>query len=229
MVYVVNAFIRQVFRIVIARPDAACVIRREADEPDVAVFCCRTGLAGDRHAAVELYVLTCSLSNYVLHRAREKRRRLSRNCPGRLRRIVDDNISVLIFYSCIKNRFGVIAFICNRRKCRRQLKVGNTVVDTAESQRLIDVVPLGQGSKAVLEQLIVRSLWCDIRDRLYRDRIYGIDDRIPDIHHVMRVGVVRVLYRGAVLVGDLVIEIGRRECLHSAVQCIGIGGQDLER
>ena len=58
-----------------------------------------------------------------------------------LRSVVDDHIAVIVRDTCVENGLNVGPVICKRGVGGSQLQVGNTVVDTAESQRLINVVP----------------------------------------------------------------------------------------
>ena len=149
MIGAVDPFIGELLLAVVARPDAAGEVWRESDEPDVVRSGRRSGLAGGRHAALKLKPLAGSLSHDVLQGAGQEDRGVPRDRGVGFRGAVENDISLRIEHAGVEDGLGVGAAVCDGGVGGRQLQVGDAPVDTAEGQRLIDIVGLIERCDAV--------------------------------------------------------------------------------
>ena len=133
------------FLTVVSCPHAACIVGSISDEPYIVVSGRCTCLSGDRHAVLKLYFLTGTPGNNIAKCACKKSSGIFRYGLTCFRRIVDHDITVLILDSCIENRTCVGPFVGNCSVGCSQFKIGDTVIDTAECERLINVIALGKG------------------------------------------------------------------------------------
>ena len=148
---------------------------------------------------------------------------------GLLRSVVDDHISVIVRDTCVENGLNISPVICKRGIGGSQLQVGDTVVDTAESDRLVNVVTIRQRRETELEKLIIRVLGTAVlRDGLYCQNVDGVRDTVTYRQialicvrePVVDIRAVRVLIR--------LVDNDSPKCQLSGIDRIRISCQDLE-
>ncbi len=131
------------------------------------------------------------------------------------------------------NRLVVNAAVGNRRISRRQLQVGDTVRDTAEGGRLLDVgiavfIHFDQGGKSKIYQVVIACPRANRRQRLQRDDVDGVRNR-PSYGGRSDVPAVPVLGSIPIRVSKWFVIVNRvRQCVAAAVNGRGEGGKHLE-
>ena len=136
-------------RRVVADPDCAGIVRREATEITIVAVTGGTGLAGDGHARE-----SCHRARTVAHDALEQLvdridRALLHRDPG-LRRVVEHNVALGVKHLCIGARAGVDAVAGKGGIGRRHLDGRHAVGHAAHTQRTVIQVIMHQRGKAQL-------------------------------------------------------------------------------
>ena len=216
--------------VVVTAPYHAGVIRCESGKQGITVLGGGTGFSCLRHAASEVGRRTGSLCHDVLHGVGQK------PCSGLLQdgvrfrcRIVKQYISVMIQNSCIEFWLDVGSAVGDGGVSGGQLQVGDTVGETSECQCLIAALVDADGGKTKVADVIVTQGRTDLRQRLNRYDVDGINDTFAQCGETA-VALVVVIYRsalsGTVIVRRIILDIGK--CETSRVQCRCIGSDNLK-
>ncbi len=127
--------VTDIFRLVVAVPNARGVIRRKTGERQIVIVRRSTGLPGDGHFGFLKACFAARTGRYdVLHHVCQQIRRRCLNNRLRFAFFFEQRNAVVIQHLSVKNRFQVLAAVCNHTECSRQLKLRNTVSQTPQRQ-----------------------------------------------------------------------------------------------
>ena len=182
---------RQFLIIIKSGPYCTGIIRCISDKPKVIVRICCTCLTCNCHI-IQLAGCTCTLCHNILHRTCQKPcrtffdNRTSRGC------FLDQDISIMIQNFGIVKWFNIITTVCDRRICRTQFHVCNTISQTAKCQWKVGICPHGsiriavcfcamcQRCKSKVIQILKAKFRCNLFQTFHSNNIDGILDRPAD-------------------------------------------------
>ena len=165
---------------VVAGPDGGHVVRREADEPAVAVIGGRTGLAADGHAGQAGLGAGAAVDGVAEHVGHVPRG-VGLESHDRARGILEHDLAAGILDIRIRAAVGEHAVVDEGGVRLRHLADGDAVRELAEGERRIVAVGLGKARDAelVLEELIRRARRELVED-LCRDGVERALQRLAD-------------------------------------------------
>ena len=187
----VSGIFRDFFIVVITGPYSTCIIWCVAYKPEVIVILGSTCLTGNCHI-IKLAGCTCTFIDNIFHGTCEKISSAVFDNRSGNRRVLDENIAVMVEDLCIVDRLNIIAVVCNSCICGTEFNVFDTVGNSAKCSCKVGITPyisvgificlssMCKCGKSEIIQIFKTKRRSDLLQAFDRNNIDGVLDRFTD-------------------------------------------------